>query len=349
MKTGIILMTALLPTKGHKYLIEYASNFLDKQDSLEVIISSRTFEPIAGMTRYDAFTRQFNVYPGVDFHLHEDDNAPQNPPKFGPAALASFWSYWMDVVHDATAGAKVHYVFASEPYGSTLAEHLGAEFIPVDMSREIVPVKSTDVRKDSLRYFNRIMPEMQRNFRKTITFFGAESTGKTTWAKWAAKELNGYFLHEWARPYLETVGADLTVEKMSIIVKGQYAAQKAAKTFHDKAFIFHDTDLLSTIGYYHILGWEPPVELISKFKATQSDLYIVMDTDINFEPDQLRYGVDKRQSNTGFWLNLLHQYNCNFIVFQRSGNMENDKVKMDVVIKRHFYDSVQKIADFERE
>jgi hypothetical protein len=41
-----------------------------------------------------------------------------------------------------------------------------------------------------------------------------------------SKEQNGLFVPEWARQYLETVGPELTPEKMLTIATGQYSLQK---------------------------------------------------------------------------------------------------------------------------
>ena len=50
MKTGVILMTALIPTKGHEALIDFGLGFLQYLNlidnyNLHIIVSTRSFEP----------------------------------------------------------------------------------------------------------------------------------------------------------------------------------------------------------------------------------------------------------------------------------------------------------------
>jgi hypothetical protein len=37
-----------------------------------------------------------------------------------------------------------------------------------------------------------------------------------------------------------------------------------------------------------------------------------MGANIPFEPDQLRYGGDKRETDDAFWIDLLNEFECNY-------------------------------------
>lgn len=49
-------------------------------------------------------------------------------------------------------------------------------------------------------------------------------------------------------------------------------------------------------------------------KQLKSDFYIVMNDQIPFEADPLRYGGDKRESKTEFWIRLLEEFDCDYMV-----------------------------------
>lgn len=90
----------------------------------------------------------------------------------------------------------------------------------------------------------------------------------------------------------------------------------STKVLQNKAWVFQDTDLLSTIGYHRIFGSDKRVNLKSitdNFEFTKSDLYVVMPDDIPFEPDILRYGDGVRESKTQFWIDLLEEYGCKYV------------------------------------
>src|SRR5574343_139183 len=101
-----------------------------------------------------------------------------------------------------------------------MANVLGCKFMPCNRYRETVPIKGTTVRQNLMNNFEFILPEFQKYIRKTVTIFGAESCGKTTMTKYLSEKMNGWFVPEWAREYLETVGSEVTDERMRDIIYG---------------------------------------------------------------------------------------------------------------------------------
>lgn len=312
MPNAIVLMTALVPTVGHKYLIDFAKNLAGFKGKTHVILGVLSREPVPGLDRLEALVRTYLHDENVIIH-YLDRDVPQDPSEH-----PDFWNLWRDIVREFVDVKPDDYFVASELYGMDMANVLGCKFIPCNRYRETVPVKGSQVRQDLIGNFDFILPEFQKHIRKTVTVFGAESCGKTTMAKWLADDLHGHFIPEWAREYLETVGPEITDEKMRAIIHGQYAVQQTAQNdLYDKAFIFQDTDLFSTLGYYRLWGGgtDEDIDLVTHYaKKTKSDLYIVMNDQIPFEADPLRYGGDKRESQTEFWIRLLEEFDCDYMV-----------------------------------
>lgn len=303
---GIIVLTALPPTKGHGYLIRFASDFLftiDKSASLHVIVCSKPNEPIDGWVRATSISDEFEDLRNV-WVSHRDANDPDLPEHH-----IGFWSHWRNVVL-----SKVNHIdaddilFASEEYGVEFAEKLGCRFVPCDPGRDIFDIKAAEVRADPLGQFDKILPSFASRLQKRVTFFGAESTGKTTLSRYVADYFKSIWVHEWARPYLEMCGPEVTDERMANIVSGQWAAQHAASERSLTPFIVQDTDLFSTLGYYKIYGGQYTNDLRMLMTGTKSDLYLVMNSKIPFTPDRLRYGGNKRESTDQFWIDILEEY-----------------------------------------
>jgi len=313
MPNAIVLMSAVIPTVGHKYLIDYAKNLLQHTcGQVHVIVGTMDREPVDGYSRFKAIKDTYSdCSEVVVHHLHRD--VPQEPSEH-----PDFWNVWRDIVREFVDVKPDDYVVASELYGMDMARVLGCKFMPCNRYRETIEISGTNVRMDLQYNFEFILPEFQKHIRKTVTVFGAESCGKTTMARWLAKDFNGHFVPEWAREYLETVGAEITDERMRAIIHGQYALQKTAQ--HDlfnKPFIFQDTDLYSTLGYFRLWGGgtDADLYLVEQYaKYMKSDLYIVMNDQIPFESDPLRYGGDVRESKTQFWIDLLDEFGCNYYV-----------------------------------
>ena len=313
MKTGLIVMTAMPPTKGHRFLVDFAIEHLmskrrfdsDASIRLYVIVNGRPNEPIAIEDRRCAFINEFRNYTAITF-LSTNDFIVQEPEDH-----PDFWNIWKKSI-EAKLGKEtetLNYVYASEMYGQKLAEIFNAKFVPCNLNRDVLDIKATQVREDSLTHFSDLLCAFQPHVRKTITIFGPESVGKTTLSKALAKELPGHFVPEWAREYLEKVdGPTVTDDNMDAIVEGQYALQMAARRLEDKPFIIQDTDLFSTLGYYKLWKGTFPDKIYKRALTSKADYYILPNENIPFTPDPLRYGGDKRESNNGYWIDLLNTY-----------------------------------------
>ena len=95
------------------------------------------------------------------------------------------------------------------------------------------------------------------------------------------------------------------MEKMHRIHEGQRAIQDLVKTHSPTIYNIQDTDLFSTVGYWEM--WDKdsmPQSLLEDARSRKSDLYVVLSSDIPFEPDPLRYGGTVRESTDQYWIDL---------------------------------------------
>lgn len=340
--SGALLLTGLVPTIGHKRLIQFSSRFL-KGQTLNVILSSRTKEPVPGKMRVDSLKKEFPEK-NIVIHHHFDDNAPQNPTGDNDEW---FWDYWRDTV-EKFAG-KTKYFFASEKYGIDMARVLKNTFVPCDIARFTYNVKGSDVRSSIISRFDDVIPSFKKNLITKVTFFGQESVGKSTMTSlMQASSFDGTIVPEWAREYLETIGPELSLKKLETIVDGQYAAQQSIYDICTTPYVFQDTDLLSTIGYYRIYGKSCPEKLLRHFQETKSDIYFVLRDNIPFVEDQLRYGGKVRESTFEFWINILEEFKCNYHIVEKETLNERfeDVEKYLFNYERPFLKSIR---EFERE
>lgn len=177
---------------------------------------------------------------------------------------------------------------------------------------------------------------MRRPF--IVTIFGAESVGKTTLSHQLADALEGTWQCEFARPYLETTGEDVTTQSMHAIWYGQAALQRRARREHTR-YIIQDTDLFSTLGYWQLPHVSPviggcPNKLIRDAKALTSDLYLILQSNIPFERDALRYGGDRRESSDQYWIDLCVQYDLPYVVLGASDKAERVQEAMHIIAER---------------
>lgn len=345
MKNAIILMTALVPTTGHSDLIEFAQHLPNTK--VHVLINSRSFEPLDGELRVEAledavFDKKLN---NVVIRGSLNDTAPQNPEDMSEG----FWEWWKNEINTNFPEVKQwDYVVASEHYGKNIADILEAEFIPYDIERVHNNTKSTLVRQNIWENWMNILPVVRREFQYRIVLFGQESVGKTTLSKSVSESLGVPWLVEYARPYLHEVGEDLSMQKMSNIHAGQKSLQEMFFTKASTPAIVLDTDLFSTVGYYRIMGEKVPEELINDALRLSADMYFVLPDDIPLVKDPQRYGGDKRESDTQFWIDLLEEFDQPYTIVS-SGSVEEKTAWIADCIRNGVEAKTKSVREFVRE
>lgn len=347
MGRGIILMTALPPTRGHGHLIRWGYE-LCKQTGreLHVIVGTQPSEPM-GKERYAAisdFCR--NLVDGSPIvsewiRVHWQNEEIQQYPS-GPDDEA-FWGKWCGRLNDivsyrnslnAINGGDI--IISSETYGAELSKRLGCRSIVVDAAREVIDVNATRIRTRPFYHSDEMLSEFIPYVQKKVTIFGAESTGKSTLLKTLSQhQVCNYSLPEYARGYLESLSSpEVTEDRMEDIVVGQYATLSSVLKQPDAFSVCQDTDLLTTIGYYRMYfpnynslkGYHMALDL---FKRSKADLYLMLLSNIPFESDPLRYGGDVRQGNDEFWEDLLKEFGCRYKIIAWQYQMEkvNDALR----------------------
>lgn len=319
---AFVLATAMPPTIGHLHLIQWAAQLAPH---VTVIVSTQPHEPFAS-ERYlavnDAVRNMHSRWQqtGQVTVSWLNRPLPQDP------STPGFWELWHDLMREF-GFRDGDICVSSESYGATLAERLNGKFMVYDPNRQLYYTKATKIRENPSKYFSDILPEFQRHLMGRVTFFGAESTGKTTTSHEISTNLNAHWLFEWARPYLETMGPEISVASMTDIWEGQRATQDHANLWHDKHLIVQDTDLFSTVGYWAQPHWQNelgpvPTGLIDDAVSRKSDLYIILSSNIPFEHDTIRYGGDVRESPDQYWIDLAEQYELPYIVIEQSNFIE---------------------------
>lgn len=341
MTKAYVLMTALPPTKGHLNLIRFASLVAD--EGAVVIVTTQPTEPFS-FERYAAVkaaVQREGIHARVE-HIHQ--MLEQDP------SVEGFWPMW-DALMTQYGYQKGDINVSSEAYGATLASRLGGTFIPYDPARELYYTKATNIRDHMMQNFADILPDFQRHMRTTVTVFGAESTGKTTLSHALAVELNAHWSFEYARPYLETVGTEITRTAMENIATGQRALQQSMNSLFDKPFVVQDTDLFSTVGYWNLPEWKSALGPVSDDVRQQaltmrSDLYIITPSNIPFEEDPLRYGGTVREGTDEYWIGICEKYGPNYVVLKSDNRAE--RLSEAVFEARKVSDQKAKLLEYNR-
>jgi len=289
----MVLGKFMPPHRGHQYLIDFARHYVDE---LAVVVETAPGQPIPGELRFQ-WVRE--MFPQARV-IHLTDVNPQDPSEH-----PDFWQIW----HDSLVRVlpwQPDYVFASEPYGTPLAQVLGATFIPVDLPRSTIPISGTAVRADPMRYWEDLPRLVRPYFARRVCVFGPESTGKSTLTKDLARHFQTVAVPEYARTHLETRPSPeepLTADDFEKIARGQIASEDALALNANRVLIC-DTDLLLTTIWSDWLCGSCPDSIRQAAENRTYDLYLVTDVDVPWVADAVRYLPEERRT---FFDRCLHE------------------------------------------
>ncbi len=171
-----------------------------------------------------------------------------------------------------------------------LAKELGAQHTVIDPERFALPINSATLRESPARNWADLAAPVQRSLRKRLTLIGPESTGKSYLSRLLAERYGGPVVPEYGRPF-ETYRpeGDYTEAELFEIARVHVAHRDALATLAGPV-LFEDTDpLLTAVWAEMLLGRSLP-ELEADIALP--DHYLLLDPDVPFEEDPIRYYGD---------------------------------------------------------
>lgn len=152
---------------------------------------------------------------------------------------------------------------------------------------------------------------------RRICLIGPESTGKSELGQRLARELGAAYVAEFAREYAERHGNDLTAQDVEPIARGQMAGEDAAR---DAERVVLDTDLISTVVYARFYYGRCPQWIEDEARRRRADLYLLMDTDVAWQPDAARdAGGHSREDLFDAFRAALDEFETRWIVVSGTG------------------------------
>ena len=284
MKRGFILGKFMPPHAGHVTLIQSARALVD---DLMILLCSLPEDPIPGETRLE-WLRELFPDCRVSWHAQPVPQQPGDDPEF--------WPNWERIV-SRHHPEPIDYVFASDPYGSELAAHVGGMFVPLGGrilnadQNGVGGLSGAAIRADPYRFWDYLPNPVRSHYALTVCLHGIESVGKSTLAERLADHYSTVLVPEYGRSHCEAHGTDCREDDLMLIGEAQQAMIEAARPWANRLLIA-DTDALMTAAWSQMMIGYMPDQLICHRKA---DLYLMLGNDAPFVDDGTRVYKTKEQ------------------------------------------------------
>ncbi len=150
--------------------------------------------------------------------------------------------------------------------------------------------------------------------RLKIAFTGPESTGKSSLSSLVAKELNGLYIPEFAREYLEKTNGYYEEKDLDIIAHGQYNSVQESKS----NLIVVDTEM-TVMKVWSLFKYGQVSETIENlYQLEKWDHLFLCDIDIPWEEDTLREHPESRAELFDIYHKLLIEKGVEFTIVKGS-------------------------------
>ena len=123
---------------------------------------------------------------------------------------------------------------------------------------------------------------------RKVVVIGPESTGKSTLCQQLADHYSTIWCPEYAREYLLKNGMNYTGEDLAAIAVGHVGLQKELEAGARNNIYFIDTDMYVMKVWYEVAFGKCPSWILKAIAQTEYDLYLLCNTDLPWEKDELR-------------------------------------------------------------
>ncbi len=258
--------------RGHHYLIEFARRSCKK---LTIMIFVHPGDPVQQGQRLGWIKRAID---DPDVAIHEIETTQPDD-----AAIPVRFKQMIAPFAD-----KVTHFFTSELSYRSVADALGATFVPVDPPRTAIPISGTALRANLMENFRYLVASVRPYFVRRVAVVGAESTGKSTLCARLKEEFGALVVPEWTRTLVEGgVEGGIAGNDIQLAARSQIASEDAlaAQVVGNNAgVLICDTDLRTIwLWAQRLFTNSPPAWIREQIAVRPYDLYLLCEPDIPFK------------------------------------------------------------------
>lgn len=278
---------------GHMQLIKHALSYCKQ---VTVLLCSKPTDPISGSLRYKRIKEIYKGNKAIQVIHMDYSDMPDS--KRSSRRVSKAWAKYINENFP-----QVQVIVSSEKYGEFVAEYANIKYIIFDQRRTTVPISGTKIRKDPIKYWDFIPPNVKPYFVKKVVLLGTESTGKSTFAKKLAEYYNTNYVPEKARDIMKHT-QQCTPQHLQQIAKLHAQTINECIQKANKVLII-DTDITITASYSTFL-FDKTLQVPDWVQDNnRADLYVFLDNDSPYIQDGTRLSEIERNK-----LHIHHQQTC---------------------------------------
>lgn len=301
---------------GHLALINYA---ISKSKELNILVCVSNKEKINGEKRKNWILGEIKNGINVNiivFNYNEND-LPNT--SVSSRSVSKIWARKIFQLVPA-----ITCIFSSEQYGNYLGEELNVKHIDFDYERSLIPISSSQIRKNPFLHWSYIPKVVQAYYTKKIILLGTESTGKSMLTERLANYYKTGFVPEMAREIIEKT-IECTQQHL-IKISELHAKKILEKLEESNKLLFIDTDINITKSYSEFLFNKTLIVEDWIEQANKGDIYFYLDADAPYIQDGTRLSFDERNRLDYYHKNQLENNNIKFIQIQGNWNERFNKM-----------------------
>jgi len=173
-----------------------------------------------------------------------------------------------------------------------------------------------------------------------IALTGAESTGKSTLAEALAKYYKVPFVPEFARDYVRSLHGKYSFGDVEFIARKQVEQYKKLMSAVHPVVIL-DTWLLITKIWFEVVYSQVPKWLEEAIQKYPIDLFLVCDTDLPWEPDDVREnGGENRNKLQQRYIDEIEKFQFKYGLVQGSGNQRKENAIRLIEFERNYHQQI---------
>jgi len=289
--------------KGHEAMINFA---LSKCDFLTVLVCASDHETISGAVRKDWIEKTFPSEKKIEVKVLDYKEAELPNSSVSSTAISQIW---------ATVFKKMFpdysLLVTSEQYGFYLAEFMGIQHLPFDMSKKLVPVSATSVRNDMLATWQFLPDAVRRDLVLKVVVLGTESTGKTTLTEDLATYFNCNKVMEAGRDLIPDSN-EFSIADLHLVAR-EHAKRINEATAGSSPLVIIDTDIHITKSYCRFSFEKDLAVSDDIYHSNKAQLYLYLNNDVDYFQDGTRLSKQERDRLDHFHRQVLQEANINVI------------------------------------